>query len=468
MVEFNSKDGPVRVYGPEPAVKDAIANPELAQFTKDMANAILLQACDGYANHMAFLGAESPLLSSGTFVRSGLSRQHELLTAAYRENWIARRIIDMVSEDITRGWYRLNTSRPEEDIEDIRKAEARHSIKQEITNAIRWARLYGGSIAIMVTSYYLQTYEKPFNPKIVLPGDFAGLWVLDRSMVTPSIETVTDLSDPDYGTPMYYEVDLMETGGTETRHVNIHHSWVLHFTGRELPPEEAMNEEYWGASELEALWDELMKRSSTSANIAQLVFQANIMTLKMGNLGADMLMGSDRTRQSVMQAIENENRLRTSYGLQVVSAEDAVDNHPYNFAGLSEIYEDFMLDLAGASGIPVTKLFGRSPQGMNATGEADMRNYYDMIAQEQERMLRPALEKLMPFLVRSCLGFYPEDLEIIFEPQMSISLAERAELSMKMAEEIKTLYEAGLITLEEAREEMKARGKPLGSWGKMT
>ncbi len=95
-----------------------------------------------------------------------------------------------------------------------------------------------------------------------------------------------------------------------------------------------------------------------------------------------------------------------------------METHAYTFGGLSEIYEAFMMDMAGAAEIPATKLFGRSPQGMNSTGEADLRNYYDMIAQMQERVLRPALEKLLPVMAISCWGYVPEDLEIVFEPIM--------------------------------------------------
>ena len=76
----------------------------------------------------------------------------------------------------------------------------------------------------------------------------------------------------------------------------------------------------------------------------------------------------------------------------------------HSFAGLSDIYESFMMDMAGAAEIPATKLFGRSPQGFNSTGESELRNYYDMIAQSQERNLRPALEKLLPVMAVSCWG----------------------------------------------------------------
>ena len=110
----------------------------------------LMNALDGYANKAAFLGEDSFLISSGTYQRTGLTSNTELLTVAYRENWLAKRIIDMPSEDMTRAWYSLSTSLPDEAVGDLKRLEARHSIKQEMTNALRWARLYGGSLALMV------------------------------------------------------------------------------------------------------------------------------------------------------------------------------------------------------------------------------------------------------------------------------------------------------------------------------
>ena len=63
---------------------------------------------------------------------------------------------------------------------------------------------------------------------------------------------------------------------------------------------------------------------------------------------------------------------------------------------------------------------------MNATGEEDLRNYYDMIGQLQERHLRPALEKLFRVMAMSCWGSIPLDYEIVFEPMMTINPSERA------------------------------------------
>ena len=433
--------------------------------SRTQAEGILLAAMDGYSNAAAFLGEDSTLLSAGTFVRSDLTAKTELLTTTYRVSWLAKRIIDMPSEDMTRAWYSLSTSLPQEDLNDLRRLEAHHSVKQELTNAIRWGRLYGGAIAVMVIRGEEDRLDQPLDMDLLLPDCFQGLLVLDRAQgVEPSLELVSDLDDPDFGLPMYYTVEL---DTDEKRLVKIHHSRVLRFIGRELPHNETVRENYWGASELEHIWEELQKRSAASANIAQLIFQANITTLKMGDLGEHVAFGDDNMRNTLVQALANENRLRTSYGLQVMSANDSLENHSYSFGGLSEIYESFMLDMAGAAEIPATKLFGRSPQGLNATGEADLRNYYDLIGQMQERHLRPALEKLLPVMAMSCWGSVPEDLEIVFEPVMTTSPAERAELVQKISSDVIQAFQCGLLTREQALEELKCRGEELGVYTKL-
>ena len=417
---------------------------------------------DGYANAAAFLGEWSALFRSGTFLRSGLTSNTVELTNAYRENWLAMRIIDMPSEDMTRAWYTLKTEMGAEDLEDLRRLEARHSVKQEITNAIRWARLYGGALALMVIRGEERRLSLPLDPDALGPDCFQGLLVIDRAQgISPSLELVQDLDDPDFGLPAFYTVNLNTEDCTS---VTIHHSRVLRFIGRELPAMETVRENYWGASELEHIWDELQKRSETSANMAQLVFQANITTLKMGNFGENLAMGTERQKQKILNMLSEENRIRTSYGLQLLSKDDSLENYSYNFAGLPEVYEAFMLDVAGAAEIPATKLFGRSPQGMNATGESDLRNYYEMIAGLQERLLRPALERLIPVMAISCWGFLPEQLDFVFNPLATETAGQTAELAERLSSTVIEAFKAGLITRDEAAAELKARGEKYAWW----
>ena len=421
---------------------------------------------DGYSNPLAKLGAASPLMASGTFVESGLTIQE--LTLVYTECAIAKRIIDRPSEDMTRGWYTLSTGMTEKELRLMTDLEARHSIKQEMTNAIRWARLYGGSLAIMVIQGQTNRMEEPLRLKQLEAGCFQGLWIVDQTMgIVPSLELEDNIADPDFGLPKYYDVTLnLGTSGIQT--VRIHHSRILRFIGRELPYAEAQKNNFWGASELLHPMDEISRYLTTCANISQLIFQANVFTLKMGHFGDDLAYGSDRTKQAVFRTLEHENELRTSYGLHVMGAEDSLENHPFNFAGLTEIKESFMLDVAGAAEIPATILFGRSPQGMNATGAADLQNYYDMIAQQQERQLRPALEKLLPVMAISCWGHVPDDMKISFNPIMTKSPEEKVKIAKESMEEIVLAVEHGIFTPEEARKEAIKRGETLGIWGSAT
>lgn len=421
---------------------------------------------DGYVNSLAYLGEASELTKANDYERHSISNDYNLLTILYRENWLAARIIDTPCEDMTRSWYSISSEIEQEKLDELSKLEAKHSVKQEITNAIRWGRLYGGSAAVMVIKGQEDMLEEPLDYDMLQPGCFRGLIVIDKVRgIFPSIELEEDMDDPEFGYPKWYQVTLNEESGEIIR---VHHSRLLLFRGRHLPIDEEINADYWGASELEHVYEELQKRNSTSANIAQLVFQANVAAIKMSDYGEVLGMGTQKQREQVYRTIAEMNRLRTSFGVTLMSQDDAYEQHPYSFAGVAEVYETFMMDMAGASEIPATKLFGRAPQGMNATGESDMKNYYEVISQLQERILKPALEKLLPVMCMSLWGETPEDMEIVFEPLGTTTPSERAEIMGQAASPIIEAFSAGLISQKLALMELREAGKPINAWTNIT
>ena len=414
---------------------------------------------DGYSNSAVSIGAASPLFSAGTFVRSGLSSDFQKLTTVYRESSLAMRIIDMPAEDMTRAGYTLTGDFEAEDLEELKRVEARHNIMGELTDAIRWARLYGGAVAVIDLYGDSKKMGTPLEISEVLPGSFQGLLVRDRTRVTPSLELEEDIDDPDYGLPMYYDVDLDGDGI-----IRVHHSRVLRFVGRELPQGEMIRENYWGASELEHIWDELQRYTSVSANAAELVFKANLSTLKMDGLGEMMSIGTDEAKRKTECMIAEMTHMMSSFGMLMLNPDESLETHPYSFDGIKDMHEAFMTEVAGAAEIPATKLFGRSPDGMNATGEADMRNYYERIASLQRRMLRPALERLLPGLMMSCFLYVPEHMGFVFNPLATVTPAETEELARSLSSRVRELFEAEIITREEARAELRGCGEKYAAW----
>ena len=406
---------------------------------------------DGYRNTAAHLGSNSTLMAGGGFARSNLVTEE--LTTAYRENWLAKKIIDMPAEDMTRKWYILSTSASREDVDEIHHLETLHSIKREITNAIRLARLYDGAIAIIILAGDEDRMDRPLVAEDILPGSFQGLLVKDRTQVEPSMELESNIADPEFGLPEYYTVYINdEDGGSKP--VRIHHSRVLRFTGREMPEAEMDKEEYWGISELIHVWDPIQNYCATDANATELGYRTNLLYMKSGDITEMLAAGTDEHTESVLQLMEMENHIRTSYGMQLLGPNDSMENLKYDFSGFPQILEYQMLAIAGAAGIPATKLFGMSPQGMNATGEHDMQNYYEMISALQEKDLKPALEKLIPIMAMSCLLRIPEYMEILFEPLMTLSTEDQIKQAKEHSEMLIQLYQAGAIDKEELREEL--------------
>lgn len=428
--------------------------------------AAAMRALDGFINSLAYLGEANELEKANDYERHTITRDFELLTVMYRENWLTKRIIDLPCEDMTRAWYSISSEIEQDKLDEVAKLEAKHNVKQEITNMMRWARLYGGAAAVMVIKGQEDMLDQPLDFDTLVPGCFRGLIVVDRTNgLYPSIELEEDMDDPEYGYPKYYNV-ITDTLSGET--LRVHHSRLLQARGRMLPIQEEINEDYWGASEIEHIYEELQKRNATSANIAQLVFQANVSAMKIGNFGEAMATGTDQMKQKIMQAIFDMNRIKNSSGLLVMGADDNYEQHPYSFAGIAEVYEAFMLDMAGAAEIPATKLFGRSPQGMNATGESDMNNYYEKLAQLQENQLRPAIEKLLPVMAMSLWGEIPEDMEIVFKPLATTTPADRAEIMSKQAATVVQAFSAGIISQKMALRELQEQGKSIGAWNTIT
>ena len=104
-----------------------------------------------------------------------------------------------------------------------------------------------------------------------------------------------------------------------------------------------------------------------------------------------------------------------------------------DFDGLPEMVRTFLQVAAGAADIPVTRLLGQSPSGLSATGESDVRNYYDMIAARQELDLRPQLERLDRLILRS-EGIDPGALSFAFRPLWQLDEPAKAALALSRAQ----------------------------------
>lgn len=424
------------------------------------------RALDAFSNVLARLGAGTPNLLEGTeYSLQRMSRDFNTLNALYRESWIVRRIIDVIPADMLKNWITI-TSGLDPDVEKRLSLTLRRTqLIDKLKRGMQWGRLYGGALGVMLVKHQGYDLSQPLQLDWIMPGDFAGLLIFDRwNGVNPSSELIEDISDPDYGFPKYYTVTDPAGGGS----VKIHHSRVVRFTGNTLPFWEEIAEMQWGASVVESIFDELRKRDNVSWNIAQLTFMANIRVLKMQDLGQLLAATDNESQAELLRTLEAQNMLLNNMGMQVMDAADGLETHQYTFGGLADCYQQFIMDISGAAEIPVTRLFGRSPSGLNATGESDLQNYYDMIAEKQESYLRPILNKVLPPFIISTLGSLPDDFDFEFDPVAEPTDKERADLAKCGTDNVVAAYNAGLISQRTALKELKQQSERTGVWTNIT
>lgn len=418
---------------------------------------------DAYSNPMFRLGygTQAPL-EAVEYPLTRLTDNYARLNSMYRSGGILQSIVDIIPEDMCREWFKLSGDIKPEDMDALEKAQRKIGLRKQIIEGLRWGRLYGGAAGLILIKGQ-DNLEKPLNVDSILPDTFAGLWILDRwSGVFPGQGLVSDMMDPDFGLPEYYEIRAEEAGKIIAR---VHHSRVVRFTGRELPYLEKIAEMYWGESEIEPIYEDIALYDSVMQNMGNLTFRANVDTMEVQNLDQLFAVGSIEQQKRFWSVMQAQSVAQSNFGMRLINKGDQISNQQYSFTGFDHVVEAVQVNLSAKTHIPTTKLFGRSPAGMNATGESDMQNYYDIIDGQRESKLRPILERILPVLCMSVWGNVPEDIEIQFPPLWTPTAMELAQIAAAKSQVVIAAYQSGLLNQGPAMAELKKLEDETGMFG---
>ncbi len=426
---------------------------------------------DSFDNFVSRLGLNNDnALSAGTYEFNLVSRNRVLLEAAYRGSWVVGAVVDSVAEDMTRAGVDVTTNEADEDIKDFQSAISRLQIWQSIQNLIKWGRLYGGALAIIQIKG--QKLDTPLDLETVGQGQFQGLVVYDRWQLNPVLGHIID-SGPMMGLPAFYQIVNNPTGmdpsaPTATGQLTVHHSRVIRYTGIDLPYFQAITESMWGESILERLWDRLISFDNATMSSASLIDRANLRTVGIDGL-REIIAAGGEAQKGLLAQFEMMRSLQVNEGLTLLDKNDTFASTAYSFAGLSDMMLQFGQQLSGASNIPLIRLFGQSPAGLSATGDADIRMYYDGINAQQEAKLRNPFDTLLRVMWRSTFGKpAPKDLEFTFTPLWQMSATDKATVSKTQTETVLGAYEGGLTSRVTSLKELRQSSGDTGLFSNIT
>lgn len=345
---------------------------------------------DGLVNVVSGLGTGKGKRAHGHFQLDNMFN-YQQWEAAYQTNWIARQIVDIPADDMTREWRTIKC----QDADVIRQEEDRLSLQSCVNEALSWSRLYGGAAILALTN---QDFEKPFDPNRVGKGEVQRLMVFDRwDLIPHSINTWNVLAD-NYLQPEFY---TLYQGGQK-----IHWTHFIRFVGAKLPRRQRVLLQGWGDSELRKCLEDIKDTVSAKDGIAELMQSANVDVITRQGLSEELTTDQE---EKIIQRYTLFDQMKSIINTALLDGEEKLDRLTLNMSGIAPVLDTFMVWISGAADIPVTRLFGRSAAGLNATGEGDLKNYYDSIRSRQTSQLDRPMAMLDAIVVRSAVGSMPDD-----------------------------------------------------------
>ena len=391
---------------------------------------------DGYVNLLNKYGTKQDNSEAYKFEREPVIPDMQL-TGLYEGNGLFSKIIDTPAEEALKHGFDLNLKSDElnafvEDTLDDLEWE------EKAATAIKWARLYGGALIVMLIDDG-RGLEEPVDWEHIRSID--ELRVYERSIVQPDYAS---LYQQDYGgkgvgnrvskfgQPEYYYVSSIYGS------FKVHESRCLVFRNGVLP-EQTSNATYlfWGMPEYVRIRRALRETVTAHTDSVKLLERSVQAIYSMKGL-ASLLTTDDGENQVLkrLQLVDTSRGLLNSIAID--SEGEQYDFKTFQFSGVKDVIDATCNMLSALTNIPQTILFGRSPAGMNATGDSDFESYYNFVEKIQRLMLKRNLRTLLDVVFRAGIasGDVAEepDYKLEFKPLWSLSDTEQAAVDQTKAQ----------------------------------
>ncbi|WP_457659671.1 anti-CBASS protein Acb1 family protein [Sinorhizobium medicae] len=395
-----------------------------------MAN-IIAFVRDSLTNMVASLGTSRDKAAANVYSMPMLTDE-ELLNA-YRGAWLPKKIVDIPAFDSIRAWRDWQAKKPQ--IEAIEAEEKRLNLMGKLLETRIKARLWGGAAMVIGTGD--QDLTQPLDVERIGKSGLKYLTVMSRRHLTAG-EIERDPASEWYGKPKLYQ--LKSADGMQ---VDIHPSRLVIFNGNPPPDDELVSTTYagWGDSVLLSVVDAIKQADGTAANIASLVFEAKVNVIRIPDFMQNL--GNAEYRAKILERYTLAATAKGINGDLLLDKEEEYEQKTASFATLPDILMSFLQIVSGAADIPATRLLGQSPAGMNATGESDLRNYYDRLQAMQTVEMTPAMTRLDECIIRSALGSRDPDIYYEWAPLWGMSEKEKADVFKTKADAARQLVGSG-------------------------
>lgn len=421
---------------------------------------------DGYTNLLNKYGTAQDNSTAYTYEQEPVVSDLELIRL-YEGNGLFTKIIDRPSEEAVKHGFDIDYG--DEDItEYVDKRLDDLDFEDKFATAEKWARLYGGSLIVMLCDDG-GGLEEPLNWDKVTTIE--ELRVFERAVIQEDYTTMYNFhffdtmhSDKPFGQPEYYHIYSMYG------YFTVHYSRCLVFRNGRLP-EQTTNSiyRYWGMPEYVKIKRALRECITSHSNGTKLLERSVQAIYKMKNLAN--LLSTEDGENKVLQRLQVIDMARGILNSMAIDAEgEDYDFKTLQMSGVKDVIDTTCNMLSAVTNIPQTILFGRSPAGMNATGDSDLENYYNMVENIQKQNMKANARTVIDLILKQGLieGKIPEipKYKMKFAALWSLSDTEQADIARKKAATEQTkaqtaqvYIDSGVLDPSEVRSSLATEGE---------
>lgn len=375
----------------------------------------------------------------------------QYLDDVYHNDHIAAKICDLIPRMAMRQGFCVEIDEGQAEAKALEKAAKVLGIGPKIVSAHIGGRRSGGGAIFVGADDGLDPSEPLREDSI---RSIRSLQVIEKRFLFPETWYSNDIDDPNFGTPEVFRVFNILPGQamamTQTN-ILIHSSRLVLFRGAETSILRRRQNWGWDDSVLQRCYEEIRQGQSAWQSVTQLLADASQGVYTIKNL-IGMIASNNLTPLMMRMGLVDQQR--SSGRMLLVDQEgEKFERVPTPFAGIPDTANIVHARVAAAADIPVTRLFGTSPGGLNATGDSDTRNLYDTIQGSRTNEVQPALERLLTLIMLAkdgpTGGEVPDDWCIEWPSLWQMSPTEAADVSLKRSQAAASDVLAQIVTPEE-------------------
>ena len=363
----------------------------------------------------------------------------------WRGSDIAGRIIELMANECYRQGWDVTLEDKEQSEEAARYMTALGATKASHA-AKEFERAYGGGAIYPVINDGSSSLAEPLNEDRI--ATISHLIVFEAAELQPAQYYSSPL-EPKFREPETYRVTPYTRGGLAATQFEIHESRIIPFDGIRVSTNQA-TQTGWGDGVLNRVFDVLRDYGIAWSAAGVLLSDFSQASFKIKGLAQLMAEDKDDVIKTRIRAIELS---RSSVNMVLLDAGEEYERKQTPVAGMPELLDRFATRIAAAARTPVTLLMGQSPAGLNATGDSDVRFWYDSVASEQELKCRPQLERLLELVLLAndgpTRGKLPDSYAVTFRPLWQPTDAEVATTRKTVADTDAVYIDRGVVSPEE-------------------